>query len=344
MTAQNDTLKQLEKRFGQYLWQREETTLHTIEMVSRGWESEIFRCVFDDDNGVLQQAALRLYSPGMSLNAVRAEFEGMRTLFSLDYPVPEVYWVCEDKTVFGRYFMWMEFVSGRSMWDEMHHVASSQQADLFAKLGHLMFDLHQLDPRLFNHLPTSREPMSDSRIFIRWEMEGWKKLIPPGEMGDVFAPLLLWLEEKLNSVNPDGAVIIHYDLHPENILIDSTGECHVIDWTGLRVSDPRVDVSWAALLMESQDQDWMREAVLGAYQSASGKMLGDLSFFDAFCCTRRIASLFISAHAGSESLGMLGDVGAQVERQLPSMRRVYTRFLTATDGFRVPAFESFLKL
>ena len=60
--------------------------------------------------------------------------------------------------------------------------------------------------------------------------------------------LLADLHERLHRIAFEGATLVHFDLHPDNILMSPTGPV-VIDWTNAHGGDPDVDVAMTLLIL-----------------------------------------------------------------------------------------------
>jgi hypothetical protein len=62
--------------------------------------------------------------------------------------------------------------------------------------------------------------------------------------------LLADLHRRLHVIPYDGAALVHFDLHPENVLLGPDGPV-VIDWTNARGGDPDADVALTWLIFET---------------------------------------------------------------------------------------------
>jgi aminoglycoside phosphotransferase (APT) family kinase protein len=58
------------------------------------------------------------------------------------------------------------------------------------------------------------------------------------------------LHERLHTIPFDGGSLIHFDLHPDNVLISPGGPV-VIDWTNARGGSPPADVAMTWLILET---------------------------------------------------------------------------------------------
>lgn len=72
-------------------------------------------------------------------------------------------------------------------------------------------------------------------------------------------PWLMWrhvdalaaLHERLHRILYDGARLVHFDLHPENVLISPAAGPVVIDWTNAHGGDPDADIAMTWLILET---------------------------------------------------------------------------------------------
>jgi len=62
------------------------------------------------------------------------------------------------------------------------------------------------------------------------------------------ARVLAMLHERLHRIQFDGATLIHFDLHPDNVLMSPAGPV-VIDWTNARGGDADSDVAMTWLIL-----------------------------------------------------------------------------------------------
>jgi Phosphotransferase enzyme family len=61
---------------------------------------------------------------------------------------------------------------------------------------------------------------------------------------------LVALHERLHAIPFEGRSLLHFDLHPENVLM-SRGRPVVIDWTNAHAGDPAADLAMTWLILET---------------------------------------------------------------------------------------------
>jgi aminoglycoside phosphotransferase (APT) family kinase protein len=58
------------------------------------------------------------------------------------------------------------------------------------------------------------------------------------------------LHDRLHAIPFDGATLVHFDLHPDNVLLTPDGPV-VIDWTNAHAGDPDADVAMTWVILET---------------------------------------------------------------------------------------------
>ena len=61
---------------------------------------------------------------------------------------------------------------------------------------------------------------------------------------------LMQLHERIHAIPLDGARLVHFDLHPENVIMSKSGPV-LIDWTNAHGGDPEADVALTWLILET---------------------------------------------------------------------------------------------
>lgn len=140
------------------------------------------------------------------------------------------------------------------------------------------------------------------------------------------ARLLAELHEQLHRIEPpswlapgpvDGDVVVHLDLHPENVLLSSSGPV-VIDWTNARRGSPGSDIANTWTILACFDPD------------TGGLMTVFLSLF-----RRRFVESFLRA-AGREparaDLAAVAEYRANDRNIRPAEREALARLVAAEAG------------
>ncbi len=306
--------------------------------ISAGWESDVY--AFDlVREGDREPLVLRIY-PGQGADTKAArEFDAVRRLHNVGYAVPAVLWLEQDAAPLGKPFILMERINGHGMWRETFSGPEDQQRSRFELFCRLFVELHALDWRALTD--DLQEPYADNPyVFAEHYLGLLRAYIERfGQPG--YLPILDWLLTRLDGMACERPAPIHWDYHPENILVRADGSGVVIDWTQFEISDPRFDLAWTMTLVGSQEGDAVRERILQTYEAMSGQPVRNIEPFEVIACAKRLASVTISLSAGAQALGMRTGAEEMMRHHLPALSHVYER-LQAMTGLRVPEVEAAL--
>lgn len=264
----------------------------------------------------------------------------MKQLYAAGYPVPRVLLLELDQVFFGRPFVIMEKIAGRSMGAVSDESPVEKKLEPLGQFCCIMVDLHTLDWRPFPPESTGGETVDVAQVF-RQELAQWQAMAQELEI-HAFDPSLDWLQEHIADVEFGRPSLIHMDFHPYNVLLRPDGAAFVIDWTSAQVSDYRFDLAWTLLLMSSygDGNPGVRELVLDEYERIAGHHVEKIEFFDVVACVRRLASILISLSAGAETLGMREGAEAMMA-DVDHITNVYA-LLRERSGMRIAEIEELL--
>jgi aminoglycoside phosphotransferase (APT) family kinase protein len=303
--------------------------VRNVELVGSGWESEIIGFVADLPTGPLQ-LVLRMYTGDRGEAKAELEGNGMRRLHAAGFPVPRIHHQEKSQEPLGRPFLLMDRVDGTDIWGMFGDERSDEATRIQHSFGDLLVQLHRIDPNLL-----SSAGGEDPHGHIRMTLGEWRT-VANGIGRDEFA-ILDWFEDQVSSLTPLPPSVTHNDFHPGNILRAHDGTMTVLDWTGVRVSDPRFDLAWTLLLLELYAAADARTRVQSWYESQVPAP--DLEFFTAAAILRRLFSLVVSLTAGPEALGMRSGVEEQMRAELDRSQHLHDR-LVAITGLGLPGYDA----
>lgn len=291
---------------------------HVSQMIeiTDGWETDIYSFDLErirGDDKSIEKLVVRLYSGPWAAHKARNEFGLLQRLHRADYPVPKVSLLEVNSTHLGQPFILMERIEGNPMWNLLE--SETDSSPLFRLFCRLFFDLHELDWRLLVENEDEFEGLDSEKSVSRWieKYEGRAK-----ELGnDELLELVEWLRGKSDSVSFAKLSAVHNDFHPNNILIDSSGQPFVIDWTAADLTDYRVDLAWTLVLSKVYVGDSMRDIILRGYEKASHKKVEDIQFFEALGSLRRLTDIIVSLNIDSENIGLRNGAADMIREQLP---------------------------
>ncbi|NQT07821.1 phosphotransferase [Candidatus Bathyarchaeota archaeon] len=312
---------------------REGLAVYDVKEITSGWETRLFYFVLSYTYSGSSHDD-RLVARIFSGKGAEHEYDIMSFLMRMGYPVPRVY-EFDEGGVLGQPFLIMEFIEGRNMEREF---LSGSQEDLEEALDIMMelfTRLHDIDVSGFPSSTEVTTPVYIDRILLRH-----RKVT--AEFGiEWMGPLIEWLEERKGSVTSMPPAVLHRDFHPMNIMLKPDGSPVVLDWGASHVGDRRNDLSWLMLLAGTFLEPSVRDAILAAYEVASGTEMEDIQFFEALSILRRLTDVTVSVEAGAETRGMRPGAVEMMREAAGHIRNVYDLLIELT-GLRLPEYEEFL--
>lgn len=324
--------------------ERADLAVTNLISLNNGWESDVF--AFTARWGPPSQRAgedliLRIY-PGENAYAKSAhEFRALSLLNRAGYPVPRVDLLERDASPFAKPFVIMERVRGRDMWAPMFHSETATKQRLMSQFCALFARLHALDWRPLVDDPAQYEPGGVSGVVPR-QLSIWQALLGDLPVLPGFMANWNWLTARQPELTPWPAAVVHWDFHPNNLLLKEDGSAVVIDWTSFDITDPRFDLAWTLLLVGTNESMGLRAPILAEYERQSGRRVDDLPFFEAAAAIRRLVTVMVSTFFGADKLGMRPGAEEIMRRQAPATRRVYDLLLSIT-GLPIPEVEEYLR-
>jgi aminoglycoside phosphotransferase (APT) family kinase protein len=313
-----------------------------VTSINAGWESDVYTFIIETGSQTAplrQELVLRIYQGGSGYSKAATEFNGMHWLHQAGYPVPEVLLIEREASPLGQPFMVMEKVDGRVLWSFMFSQPAPIRQKLISLFCGLLARLHSLDWRSF--IPNEKlAEMQQPFFFIDREMERWRYYA--NQSSDTgFHHIIKWVEQHRSQMGCTHPAIVHLDLHPGNVLIRPDGSPEVIDWTQVEVSDPRFDLAWALLLIDTHEGAQWRPVFQAEYERLLGMPVEHLELFDVVACAKRLFSVYLSMVSGPETLGMRPGAEVIMKQQFPAIRRVYA-LLQDRSGLAIPEIEQML--
>ena len=339
-----EILPQLLAYYRQTFPQKTNLKIENLVPLNFGWESVIY--AFDaitgsEENQQTQRLILRIYPGGNAFEKSAREFDGLKKLFRVGYPVPRVLTLERENSPFdGRPFILMERIEGEIMWSVLDRATPERAAELITQFCKLFVQLHALDWKDFvsaDQQTIYQEPYYFIDGYLNW-LRGTAEPFP---VLNALMPVIDWLKARRDEVPCPRPAPVHWDFHPGNVILKPDGSAVVIDWTQIQVSDPRFDLGWTLLLTGGYSGEKLREMILSEYQRISGAPIAQLAYFDVAACVKRIGSVMISLSSGADRMGMRPDAVAMMRRDFPALERMYALMVVRT-GIRVPEVEELL--
>jgi aminoglycoside phosphotransferase (APT) family kinase protein len=308
-----------------------------LSHIDAGWESDIYAFNLIQLDGRTQELILRLYPGAGGYEKSGREFSNLVLLTEHGYPVPIALILERENSPFDAPFIIIEKIPGRNLWDPLFTAPADRQQKLIDAFCSLFVQLHQLDTMDFINQSAGLSDVNPESLLIS-QLDHWHSFYEEFPLPD-FLPLFDWLYVNAGEISQVRPAVLHWDFHPENILLQPDGKMVVIDWTGLQVSDPRFDIAWTLLLISTYEGFHWRQPILEAYERQAGIQLEQLYYFEVAACTRRLYSIAVSLAAGADQMGMRPGAEQLMREQIEPARRVY-ELLQERTGIDIAVIEA----
>jgi len=206
-----------------------------------GYETHMYRFRLSGVEGELSRPlALRLYAPHDGPGRAIWESTIQNALADEGYPVARAYLTCTDASILGGVFFIMALLPGELMMALPFETIAGLLGDSHAAL-------HRMDPGPLAR--SLRERGFDERAYrlsrglqLRSEAREAAGRYPWLGAG------VDWLVEHCPP-EPERLSVCHGDFHPLNILVREGQITGVVDWAGLKIADPVLDIANTIVLM-----------------------------------------------------------------------------------------------
>ncbi len=309
-----------------------------VTKISDGWENEVYSFAVEykkNTEQIHEDLILRVYPGDDARQKSAKEFDGMKKLHKLGFPVPEVFMLEVDNSPFGKPFVIMEKIEGRSMWSVLDESTDERKLELIDLFFRMLVDLHALDWRPFASDPSIYET-GDKYAFIDNLLPMWRKYMEDFQANE-YIPILDWLTERSRDVPCDRLSVIHMDYHTNNVLMRDDGTAFVIDWTSIDVADYRLDLAWTIVLANPEHRD----PILGEYERVSGRKIQEIEYFEVIAGLRRLFSISVSLSDGAARMGMRPEAAEMMKSNVGHIKDVYSLMCDRT-GIAIPEVETMI--
>jgi aminoglycoside phosphotransferase (APT) family kinase protein len=277
---------------------------------------------------------LRLFQASRHPQAVRREAAVQNALASMAYPAARVVVIETEPAVLGGPFVVMEKLPGRLLGFGFEGLGEGRSAialvrSLWGLPGHMrhmialwceaQLALHALPVAAFGTaLEAAGQARNDFSLDAYLAM--MRQWIADARL-DGLVPGLDWLLTQRPAAVPP--VICHGDLHPFNILVVADRITGVIDWGGVAIADPALDLGTVLAITATVPIAVPRplrpifrallrslgRAFVRAYRRSRPVDALSLRYFQVYCCLRQLIWVGLGAAAGNPRVGAFGSPG-----------------------------------
>ncbi len=338
---------------GPYLSEKLGTPVHFARgptAVTSGWETYIFAFRLAAAVGQAPPAEppelldrdliLRVYQGDIALAKGRREFHAQMRLAGAGYPAPRPFLFEKDPSLFGRPFMIMEKLPGRPMMEVLAGARPLTGLEMMRLLGESHARLHDLDAgQLGLDEPDRPGPLEQA-------LRAGRELVDEHGVR-ALTPLLAWLEERAADLPQGEPSVLHLDFHPLNVLVEHGEVSGVLDWPGVTVGDPHLDVAstvtllatgpigddvpaWARVLLPA-----LRRVLVSRYLASYRRQRPldrqRLRFYEVAAALRWLVFSQLFRYIKPEAIGVKAESSALVsQREVDALRR-FIRQRTGLD-------------
>jgi aminoglycoside phosphotransferase (APT) family kinase protein len=227
---------------------------------------------------------LRLFAQGDDPERARMEAAIQNAVAELGYPAPRVFVAETDTRILGGGFLIMERMAGHMLTQEFAGLGRGRSArELIGALARVpailrefstimaaaQSRLHQLPVEpLIRAVESAGLPVKP--ITFEGRLERIRLICEEPELAGL-RPAVAWLEA--NRPPDRRLVICHCDFQPFNILMDGGRVTGVIDWTGVTIGDPALDLGFtlAQIAVAPIEVPAVMQPIFRAIMNAAGR-------------------------------------------------------------------------
>ncbi|MES2264545.1 MAG: phosphotransferase [Pseudomonadota bacterium] len=180
-----------------------------------------------------------------SAHAIDREFRVITALDKAGFPVATPVLYCEDASIIGTAFYLMDFVEGRSYWDQaLPGMSRAQRYAIWDELNRVMARLHAVDFGAIGLQDYGKTGDYLGRQIRRWSSQ---YRASETERIDAMDKLIEWLPH--NIPPGDETSIVHGDFRLDNVIFHPTEDriIAVLDWELSTLGHPLADFAYLAV-------------------------------------------------------------------------------------------------
>ncbi|MHA1902744.1 MAG: phosphotransferase family protein [Candidatus Thorarchaeota archaeon] len=310
-----------------------------LNKISSGWETEVYSFALMDDAD-RTDLILRTFPGTGGMKKSVYEFQLMKNLHSNDYPVPKAIHLMTSEIQLGYPFIIMERLPGGTLWKAMENAGDVEKQRLWSQFTRCFVNLHGLDWTIV--VPDgSVNYVGDDFEYIEKTLKHRRRTATRYKLEE-FLEVVDWLDDRMNTVPCERPSLVHYDYHPENIVLSIEGEAYVIDWSVSHVGDFRVDLGWTLLCESTYGPRELRDTILNEYQQLSETRVQNIEFFEVVAALRRLIVMAISLTGQDDVVGSRPEVDSILKGNTKHVDGVID-ILKERTGISLRGFETLVR-
>ncbi len=217
-----------------------------VEMFKGGQSNPTYKLITPSRTYVMRAKPGPVAKLLPSAHAIEREFRVMKALHTVQFPVPEMFVLCEDESVIGRAFFVMEFKAGRVLWEQsLPGMEPEQRRALYLELNRVMALMHTVDVNAVGLSDYGKPGNYFDRQIGRWSKQYVASITDPIPEMD---RLMEWLPANVPALARDESrvSIVHGDYRLDNVMFDAQEPriIAVLDWELSTLGHPLADFSY----------------------------------------------------------------------------------------------------
>ncbi len=214
---------------------------------------------------------------------LKREWEGLRLLTEVDYPVPTpVLAEFEGKTP----YIVISCFNGDNLWDVYCSTDEATKKQLLISFSNALATLHRIDTTPFA-TAVKADFIGQELTYINSRLSSNNQL----------EPIYEWLSLHKPQIKGETPAVLHRDYHPWNVLVGQDNKLCVIDWVW-GVGDARFDLAWTFCLLKRSGYEGFAKEFLQQYNRISGYDLSEFDYFKVLATVRWIVNVKASLDTG----------------------------------------------
>ncbi len=297
MTRELDNTKALlSDYYARHSPSRGQPRIRSLERFTSGWASDVYAFTVewvDSSISFAESRILKTYAPTKEgVEKALREWQALRNLRAVGYPVPGGKLVELDSHHLGYPFVVMEHISGQLLWHIFEQAGEHEREQLTQLFVRLLVDLHALDPAVL----VPRVNLMAPYQFITSELAELRAR-DERHAHCALAPVVTWLDARKHTVPCSRPALLHCDYHPWNVLVNREGQPVVIDWDW-QIGDARFDLAWTLTLLQRSGFADFCVAVQNEYERVHSRPIEELAYFEVLTSTRWLLNIVGSLKSG----------------------------------------------
>ena len=216
-----------------------------------------------------------------SAHAVEREYRVIAALRDSGVPVPGAHTLCEDESVIGTAFYVMDYVEGRTFWDDaLPDVPPGERRAIFSELSRVLATLHAVDFSAAGLADYAKPGQYVERQVARWTKQY------RASQTEVIEAMDRLIEHLPRHIPPgEETSLVHGDYRLDNVIFHPREPriLAVIDWELSTLGAPLVELAYLAMRWR-MPADGFR--ALGGLDLARLEIPGEAEFVADYCARR----------------------------------------------------------